>query len=389
MVQTATQATAQAATKTTNSPAQIKVVGAGFVGLTFALSAAQHGFTVELVDRKSAPTLSTELSSNVLALNVTSSDLLSELNVWQNIADQHKTSYDSMHVFDGEGAGDIAFTAADADLDRLGSIVDQNALLIALNDQAGGQPNITLSWETDAEVSLGDAPLLVAADGIHSNIRKAIGLRTIAYSYHQSATVCWAKMGGAHGNQARQWFQEAGPLALLPMADPQTVAIVWSNFEALDQLGEESFAELLLEATEEQLGQVLAIGPRFAFPLMQQQALQYVAKGVALLGDAAHAIHPLAGQGANLGLADAQALVTELASARLEGREPGDLTVLKRYERARRSDNHLAGLAMEGLHRLFTSRLPAIALLRSQGLRLVNANKPLKRFAISVASGRL
>ena len=154
-------------------------------------------------------------------------------------------------------------------------------------------------------------------------------------------------------------------------------------------ISETEFISALEESTEGKLGRVRGVSPRSSFPLMQQHAWQYVAEGVALLGDAAHAIHPLAGQGANLGFADASCLVTELCSARLEGIDIGDLGLLKRYERKRKIENHVVALAMEGFHRLFTSDSSIVGLARNLGLRLVNENKTLKRLAISVASGRV
>ena len=176
---------------------------------------------------------------------------------------------------------------------------------------------------------------------------------------------------------------------MLPLSDPDKFAVVWSSSEDMAALGEAAFIAALEASTEGKLGRVRSVSPRYSFPLMQQQAWQYVTEGAVLLGDAAHAIHPLAGQGANLGFADASCLVTELCAAKLEGRGLGDLGVLQRYEQKRKTQNHLTALAMEGFHRLFTSDSSIVRLVRSRGLRLVNENKTLKRLAISVASGRI
>ena len=176
-------------------------------------------------------------------------------------------------------------------------------------------------------------------------------------------------------------------MALLPLGDANRVAVIWSCTADLAAEPEADFAARLAEVTEGQPGELLSTGPRFSFPLMQQHAWRYVSEGVALLGDAAHTIHPLAGQGANLGFADARALAGLLGDARLEGKSPGDLALLQRYERQRIRENYLAGLVMEGFYRLFRTRQPMPGLARSLGLRFVHEHAALKRLAISVAAG--
>ena len=233
----------------------------------------------------------------------------------------------------------------------------------------------------------------MAADGAHSATREKLGLKKVGYSYGQNATVCVAEfspeLSPERDRQAYQWFSDSGPLALLPLNDRGKFAVVWSSSQDLVSISETAFILALEASTEGKLGGVQSVSLRHSFPLMQQQAWRYVTEGAVLLGDAAHAIHPLAGQGANLGFADASCLVTELSAARLEGRGIGDLGVLTRYEQKRKTENRLAALAMEGFHRTFTSDSSIVGLFRSRGLRLVNENKTLKRLAISVASGQL
>jgi len=366
----------------------ITVVGAGFVGLSLAIAVAQRGFNVHVVDQKAAPVMPDQDSSNVLAVNPASADFLQQLGVWNLVPEQFRPPYDSMQVTDGTGSGQISFTAAEADLPNLGYIVNQGALLAALAARATEVSGITLAWQQSVEPESIDSSLIVGADGRHSKIREAFGLRQVSYSYNQSATVCLATFEMPHGRCARQWFRESGPVALLPLAAEAEVAVVWSSFDNLAELTNASFSAALLEATEGELGAPLATGKRLSFPLVQQHALSYGAEGVALLGDAAHAIHPLAGQGANLGFADARALAKELSAARLEGLSPGDLRVLKRYERARKVHNGVAALGMEGFHRLFTTSLPGFGLVRNLGLDFVDQNTRLKRLAIDLASGR-
>ncbi len=371
---------------------EVVIIGAGFIGMSFALAAHGQGFDVEVYDKAAAPVLPETETSQVIAVNPSSAEFLEEIGVWNRIPDRFVTRYDQMSVFDGQGTGSIAFTAEEGGLPCLGYIVDQVALRVAMTECALGQ-GLKVNWTKTADIDGLERDLLVAADGAHSATREKLGLKKMGYSYDQSATVCVAQFGQESSEeerkQAYQWFRETGPLALLPLSDRGKFAVVWSSSEDMASIDETAFISALEASTEDKLGPVLGVSPRHSFPLIQQQAWRYVAEGAVLLGDAAHAIHPLAGQGANLGFADASCLITELCAARLEGRGIGDLGVLKRYEQQRKRENHLAGLAMEGFHRLFTSDSGLVGLFRSRGLRLVNENKTLKRLAISVAAGRV
>jgi len=368
--------------------ADITVVGGGFIGLSFSMAAAQQGFSVEVYDRKSRPAEPGTFSSNVLAINSASRAFLASIGAWDSIPDRFRAAYKAMSVVDGSGTGSVRFTAEEAGLPELGCIVDQPALLAALADCAESADNLVVHWQSEVDIDVGVSPLVVGADGVHSALREKLGLKKISFAYGQTATVCVAEVERPHDACARQWFLEKGPLAFLPLGDEHRVAVVWSSFDELEDLDEDVFIDALYEASEGALGAIVGIGKRFGFPLRQQQALQYVAEGVALMGDAAHAIHPLAGQGANLGFADARVLSDELIAARIEGRSPGNLTVLKRYERVRRPENHLTALAMEGFHRLFTARPPWASVLRGQGMHFFGSSEILKRLAIGAASGR-
>jgi 2-octaprenylphenol hydroxylase len=349
--------------------------------MSFALAAHKQGFGVEVYDMAAAPVLPKAATSQVIAINPVSAEFLAQIGVWDLIPDRFVTRYEQMSVFDGQGSGSISFTAEEGGLPCLGYIVDQLALRVAMSECALSQ-GLEVKWTETAEIDELQRDLLVAADGAHSATREKLGLKKMGYSYDQSATVCVAEFGQEFSKErwrhAYQWFCDSGPLALLPLSS-----------EDIASIGEIEFISALEESTEGKLGRVHGVSPRHSFPLMQQQAWRYVSEGAVLLGDAAHAIHPLAGQGANLGFSDASCLVTELCSARLEGRGIGDLGVLKRYEKKRKIENHAAALAMEGFHRLFTSDSSIVGLVRSRGLRLVNENKILKRLAISVASGRV
>jgi len=365
---------------------EIVVVGAGIVGLAFSVAAARQEFMVEVFDKNPQPQLPGNSSSNVLALNCASKIFLEEEGVWPLLAKHHRTPYSDMSVKDGTGSGCVNFSAAEMGLAELGHIVDQPALVAALVEVARSFDNLKLNWSQQAYFRQGEIPLLVGADGVHSKIRDQVGLKTISYDYHQTSTVCVTETEKSHNGCARQWFLSTGPVAILPLADRHHVVVVWSSFHSMLALDDHDFAKELFQASEGELGSILSVGRRFEFPLRQVQALQYVGEGIALLGDAAHAIHPLAGQGGNLGFSDARALITELSLARIEGRKLGDLVVLKRFQRARRFENHLTALLMEGFHRLFTSQLYLLKRMRNHGLWFFNRNSMLKELAIGFAS---
>ena len=365
---------------------EILVVGAGLAGMSFALAARQRGFDVEVHDLKAAPVAPDELAAQVIAVNRQSQMLLSALDVWQRLSPAYCTAYTSMAVFDGESTGAVSFSADDANLSELGHIVDQPALQHALAEAAEAAA-LPVHWESAVDVSQADAGLIVAADGSHSGTREQLGLKTFGHAYDQQASVCLAEFSKGHEATAFQWFQKVGPLALLPLSEPGKVALIWSRTEPPEPVGDADFREEVKAATEGRLGDLTWLGPKFSFPLMQQHAWRYVAEGVALLGDAAHTIHPLAGQGANLGFADVRVLAQTVAAGRLEGKGPGNLSLLKRYERQRIREGYLAGLAMEGFYRLFASQNPLVRLVRGKGLRFVHGNAAIKRLAISVAAG--
>jgi len=237
--------------------------------------------------------------------------------------------------------------------------------------------------------------LVVAADGALSPLREALGFRTREWDYGHRAIVATVQLERAHAATAWQRFLPTGPLALLPLPDgddgSHRCSIVWSIEEAqaeeLLALDEAGFCAALGAASEYRLGAVLASTRRLAFPLRQRHAVDYIAPGVALVADAAHTIHPLAGQGINLGLADVEVLAAEVLRAAERGLDPGRLDVLRRYQRERKGDNLLMMAAMEGFKRLFGARALPVRWLRNSGLRLVDGAVPLKRELIRQAMG--
>ncbi len=368
--------------------ADIVVVGGGMIGLCSAVAARRLGFSVALFDQKPAPVAPSDQSANVIAMNSASTAFLTDIGVFSELPDVYRPAYTHMQIYDGVGSGSVTFDASDAGYPQLGHIVDQRALVAVLAERASAE-GVQLNWSSSYDMTAPRPSLLVAADGAHSTTREQLGFQKLSYHYDQQATVCIATLSEPHGQCAWQWFHEDGPIALLPLAGECEVAVVWSSTQPRTDLDDDAFKRTLEEATEGRFGDIASIGKRFGFPLMQLHAFRYVAPGVALVGDAAHAIHPLAGQGANLGFADISALITELGSARIEGRSPGDIALLRRYEKARRSHNHLAGAAMEGFNRLFSTSNPLISFARRMGMSVVQQNALVRKMAVSVASGRV
>jgi 2-octaprenylphenol hydroxylase len=235
------------------------------------------------------------------------------------------------------------------------------------------------------------ARLIVGADGGRSRIRELAGIACPAYDYHQQAFACVVETELVHESIARQRFLTEGPLAFLPMADPRTSGIVWSTSPRhageLLAMDETEFNQALAAAFAYRLGAVVRSGPRAAFPLQHAHAERYCLPRLALVGDAAHTVHPLAGQGANLGLLDAAALAEIITGAWEGGRDIGAYGVLRRYERWRRGENLLMMKTMQSFKCLFASRLRSVRCLRNIGLDLVDMMDPVKRLIMRRASG--
>lgn len=397
-----------------NRPFEIVVVGAGITGLTVAALLAQSKHTgqmrVTIVDAGKRPTFdrSDDVSLRVSAIASGSADIFASIDVWQNIVNQRACPYRNMQVWDSlgyaEGPNNLRFEAAEFAVSELGFIVEntliQHALLQqldALHQAVEFETPIQSLTRSDSRFRVEfagsssiPADLIVGADGAGSFVRKSVDISVDSWRYPQSAFVTHLRPEKRHRHTAWQRFLRSGPVALLPLADGR-VSVVWSTTpEQADKAiaaSDDDLSEMLGEATDLVLGRLTPEGPRASFPLRAQHASQYVLPGLALIGDAAHSVHPLAGQGANLGLADAAKLASVIDEAIGNDEYPGDLPVVRRYERARKGANQTMLYFIDILNRLFSSESDSVAKLRGSGMRLFNSSGPIRERAVHVALG--
>lgn len=406
----------------------VVIVGAGIAGSALACALADTRLRVALIEVQALATAMPRPAAGVngfdprvSALTVASQQLLARLGAWDLIAAQRVCGYREMQVWDAEGTGSIHFDCADIHQPVLGHIVENRLITAALAQQlplignvsvlapqqlqsmeprAGGGHHLLL----ESGLAL-EADLVVGADGAMSIVRKLMGLKTREWDYGHHAIVATIETSLPHRRTAWQRFMPSGPLAFLPLqtgsldtgpldagdGSQQFCSIVWSaesdSAQQLMALDDAAFRIALADAFEHRLGDIVSISKRFMFPLKQRHAVDYIAPGIALIGDAAHTIHPLAGQGINLGLLDVIALAESLQHASARGLACGDMAVLGRYQRARKGHNLLMMGVMEGFKRLFEQPALPLRWLRNEGLRQVDAKPWLKREIMRQAMG--
>jgi ubiquinone biosynthesis UbiH/UbiF/VisC/COQ6 family hydroxylase len=387
-------------------PLDVAVVGGGMVGAASALSLAKAGFSVALVDARepAAWVASDDIDLRVVGLAPSSVVLLDQLGVWAAIRDTRASGYERMVVWDAENGATVDFDAADEGRDVLGYIVENNLVQATLwhaLDDAGVRrivPAEVVGYsERDdrAQLELADgqfvsARVVVAADGAESPLRAMVGIGTHGRDYAQRGVVAHIQTARPHERTAWQRFLPSGPLAFLPLSDGRC-SIVWTLPEPeaarVMALDDEAFRDALGVASDFRLGPVLSVSRRAAFRLRLKLADRYESGRLVLLGDAAHAVHPLAGQGVNLGLRDVAELHDTLVSAREEGRDIAASHVLRRYARRRNSADGLDAWSFDALGRIYAWRSGPLVAARGLGVRLVNALAPLKRKLARHAAG--
>ena len=376
----------------------ITIIGAGIVGLSLANSLTESGLRIALIDPRdlnSLPPLQ-DYDLRVSAITPASTRIFKRLNVWHLIEQQRVTPYHAMRVFDAEADGEISFSSYLFGQAYLGHIVENSVIIRALFQRLQVFPNIDCYFNQQAETLEGKelqlksgesltSDLIVGADGANSWLRQQAGFELKERAYGHQAIVATVKTERPHANTAWQNFHHTGPVALLPLSDPHYSSLVWSSSEDLMPLSDEDFSRQLSREFPDDLGEINLASQRLAFPLRYRHAKTYIKPGIALVGDAAHTIHPLAGQGVNLGLLDAACLSEAVSKAR----DINDPRLLRRYNRHRQGHNRLMATSMDAFKYLFASHQPSLIMARNQGLNTINQLPMIKQHVINVAMGNL
>lgn len=390
----------------------VAIIGGGMVGLTVAAALEKSGLRVAVIESKLPSTELDDLPDiRVSAISRASENILEYVGAWQGIASRRSASYTSMKVWEQDSFAHIDFEAEQIAQSNLGHIVENRVIQLSLLEKIEKQDNVTLFapercskilfGESEAWINLESgkaitAKLVVGADGANSWLRQQLDIPLTHWDYGHSALVANIRTVEPHNKTARQIFRPEGPLAFLPLGESNLSSIVWSldplHAENLVSMPEEEFNKQLTAAFDNQLGLCQVEGERQAFPLKMRYAKDFVKDRVVLVGDAAHTIHPLAGQGVNLGLADAAALAETIMELHLEGKDIGLKANLRPFERWRKSEAAQMIASMQGFKELFSGDNPIKKMVRGLGMSLANELTPVKDECLKRAlglSGRL
>jgi len=415
----------------------IAIVGAGMVGAALAASLRNTNLSIALVDGQSPESLQRctpqrnsveDFEARVSALTLASQQLLDDVGAWQYLSAEQTMHYQKMHVWDHLGTAKIDFNAAELYQDALGAIVENQSIVSALHKGLAGQANVSNFFgrrlvkmvplepcfekqghdEQSSDEQSHDehmlsldngqtirCKLVVAADGANSKVRSWASMPTREWDYQHHAIVATVKTANKHAKTCWQRFSETGPIAFLPLQDNQDseqfCSIVWSQeperANYLMSLSDDEFRSVLAQEVESSLGAVEGVSKRVSIPLRQRHAKAYTKPGIVLMGDAAHVIHPLAGQGVNLGFKDVAVLSDILQLADKQDLRVNHPVFLKRYQRQRQGDNLLMMGAMEGFKRLFAEKDPLVRMLRNVGLNWVDKQSFIKNQIAKHAMG--
>jgi 2-octaprenyl-6-methoxyphenol hydroxylase len=391
--------------------ADILIAGGGLNGPALALALAQGGFRVTVIDARPAPARAEAgFDGRAYALAIASVRLLTAIGVWSVIADKAQPMLE-IKASDGragEGAAPffLHFDNAEIEEGPMGYMLEDRHLYAAFLQAMQATPSVTLlSGETVVAQVVGPsgvtvtlasgrtltAGLLVGCDGRGSGVASRAGIRRVGWGYGQTALVTAIRHEKDHHGVAQQFFMPSGPLAILPLKGGHHSSIVWSETDAtaaaIQALPDAEYLEALRPRFGDFLGKISLAGERFTYPLSLSLAERFTAPRIALVGDAAHGVHPIAGQGLNLGLRDVAALAEVLILARRRGEDPGSPAALDEYQRWRRFDATALALGMDTVNRVFSSDNPLLRLGRDLGMGMVNALPSLRRGFIRQAAG--
>lgn len=385
----------------------IAIIGGGMVGLTVAAALENSGLRIAVIESQLPEE---ELASlpdiRVSAISRASENILNNVGAWQGVLSSRAAPYTSMRVWEQDSFAKIEFEAEDIAQHNLGHIVENRVIQLSLLDKISKQENVTLLaperctnimfGESEAWINLESgkaitAKLVVGADGANSWLRNQLDIPLTHWDYGHSALVANIRTVDAHNATARQIFRPEGPLAFLPLGEPNLSSIVWSldplQAEDLVSMPEDDFNKRLTTAFDNQLGLCSVEGARQAFPLKMRYAKDFVRDRAVLVGDAAHTIHPLAGQGVNLGLADAAALAETILALQNESKDIGLKVNLRSFERWRKAEAAQMIASMQGFKELFSGSNPVKKFIRGVGMSLTNELSPVKDECLKRALG--
>lgn len=396
--------------KSDSNSFEVVIAGGGMVGLALGLALAKSGVETAVVDGLDpAHVLDAKFDGRVSSFAAASRRMLEALGLWPHLADVAQPILDIVvgdgSVKDGASAALLHFDHREMGDQPLAHMIENRHFRMALQREIANTPALTLMapqkvlmatlGRASIEVLLGDgrrldAALCIAADGRDSPLREAMGIKTIGWAYAQTGIVATIAHERPHGGMAQELFLPSGPFAILPMAGNRS-SIVWTERStqapAFLNLDDDAFVREVGQRFGDQWGALSVAGPRWSYPLSMHLALSYMGPRFALAGDAAHSVHPIAGQGLNLGLRDAAALAEVVIEAKRLGLDIGSEAVLARYQSWRRFDNALFTASMDGLNRLFSNDIAPIAMARRFGMDVVDSITPLKRFFMRQAGG--
>ncbi len=385
----------------------IAIIGGGMVGLTVAAALENSGLRIAVIESQLPEE---ELASlpdiRVSAISRASENILNNVGAWQGVLSRRAAPYTSMRVWEQDSFAKIEFEAEDIAQHNLGHIVENRVIQLSLLDKISKQENVTLLaperctnimfGESEAWINLESgkaitAKLVVGADGANSWLRNQLDIPLTHWDYGHSALVANIRTVDTHNATARQIFRPEGPLAFLPLGEPNLSSIVWSldplQAEDLVSMPEDDFNKRLTTAFDNQLGLCSVEGTRQAFPLKMRYAKDFVRERAVLVGDAAHTIHPLAGQGVNLGLADAAALAETILALQNESKDIGLKVNLRSFERWRKAEAAQMIASMQGFKELFSGSNPVKKFIRGVGMSLTNELSPVKDECLKRALG--